>query len=150
MPPIDTDPDAVAALLRTRTMDENGVEGGVFTETTRPTLEQVEHLVEEARRKVVGIIGTAEPCTADLTADAANVVHLRAAMLVELSYFPEQINTNRSPYEQLKDLYDTDVKSLAEAIAETCGTGIGEEGVNNQVPSYGYGEAPVIGKRTVW
>lgn len=148
--PIETDINAVAAILHARTKDDVGNELGVFTSATRPTAAQVTDLLIRAKRSVVNVIGTAEPCTADLAADAANLIHLRAAMMVELSYFPEQVASNRSHYEQLKALYDGDIVTLAEAVAEICGTGTGEPGVGGQLPAYDYGESPTIGKRTVW
>ncbi len=150
MPEITPDITKVSALLRTRTKDDVGGEAGEFSEATRPTDTQVIALLEDAANLVTGKIGTTEPCTDALATDAAHVIHLRTALMIEISYFPEQINSNRSPYEQIKALYDTDLKDLIEAIAETCGGGIGEPGVGNGMPSYDYGNAPIIGKRTVF
>lgn len=150
MASISTSITAVAALLRTRTKDDVGNELGVFSSATRPTADQVAELLAEATRRVVSMIGTDEPCEEDLALDAATLIHQRTAMMIELSYFPEQINTDRSPYQQIKELYDGDIKSLIEAVAERCGTGVGEEGVGSQVPLFDYGDSVLIGKRTVW
>jgi hypothetical protein len=48
---------------------------------------------------------------------------LYTAMLVELSYFPNQIGSDRSPYEKYKELYDEGMEALTEAIAENCDSG---------------------------
>ena len=149
MPAITPDITKVSALLRTRTKNDVGSEAGEFSTTTRPTLVQATALLGDAKNIVTGKIGTAEPCTDELALDAAHVIHLRCALMIELSYFPEQINTNRSPYEQIKALYDSDLRDLIEAIAEECGTGIGEPGLGGQMPSYDYGDSELIGKRTV-
>lgn len=148
MPEIVPDIANVSALLRTRTKDDVGNETGVFSANTRPTLASATALLNKAKGIVVGKIGTSEPCTSELATDAAGVIEQRCALMIELSYFSEQINTNRSPYEQIKALYDQDLKDLIEAIAEQCGSGIGEPGTNGQLPSYDYGNAPILGKRT--
>lgn len=148
--PIETSADAVAAILRTRTKDDDGNESGVFSADTRPTLAQVEEILAEAKRVVVSAIGTDEPCEQDLADTAATLAHQRAVLMIELSYFPEQINTNRSPYDQIKSLYDQDIKSLVEAVAERCGTGIGEPGVSGQLPLWDYPNSRPMGMGTVW
>lgn len=148
MAEIVTSVQEVADLLRARTKVSLGDESGAFSANTRPTSDQVTSILAQAKRTVVGAIGTSTPCTDDLAATTAAVIHQRAAMQVELTYYPEQVNTNHSPYEQLKDLYQEELKQLIEAIAETCGKGIGAEGISNQLPSFGYGNAPLLGKRT--
>lgn len=93
----------VAALIRARTKDKNGNEVGVFTADTRPSdvqcQEAIDHAVTALQEKV-GVIG----------ADCADVAQLAAtygaAAEIELSYFPEQSRTDRSPYTYLLNRYE--------------------------------------------
>jgi hypothetical protein len=88
----------VAALIRARTKDGNGQELGTFTPATRPTdaqaKEAIEHAVIAVHEKV-GAIGAGCADTARLAAAYG------AAAEIELSYFPEQARTDRSPYQFL-------------------------------------------------
>lgn len=149
----------VAAYVRARTKNKLGVEVGTFNsellgerERTRPSAEQVEQLLTDAVGTVISDIGTDDPCTAPLTAKANGLVALRAAMQVELTYFPEQVAQGRSPYKELKELYDDDVEKIVKGIAANCGGG-GDSGSTDDtvLPSFGY-EIPtqVVGRKTVW
>ena len=95
----------VAALLRARTKDNVGNELGEFTANTRPTANEVAKLIEAARHDVITLVG--EDFDPTLWPQARNATLYRAAMFVELSYYPEQINTERSPYIQMKELYES-------------------------------------------
>jgi Concanavalin A-like lectin/glucanases superfamily len=104
-PSVDFSPtvDDVAAIIRARTKDSNGNEVGTFTDATRPTNSQaqeaINHQVVLVHQKV-GRVGTA---CADLARMAAAI---GAAAEIELSYFPEQARTDRSPYTYLIARYD--------------------------------------------
>ncbi|NAZ73858.1 hypothetical protein GTQ99_00235 [Kineococcus sp. T13] len=68
---------------------------------------------------------------------AAELVALRAAMAVELSYFPEQIQTDSSPYDRLKELYDQGVKAALPRVTEESGEDpTGEDGY--KLPAFGF------------
>jgi hypothetical protein len=71
-------------------------------------------------------------------AAAGSAVLLRAAMLVELSYFPEQVRSDRSPYPELKALADD-----ALTAALTCVTSGGEAGSTEGGAGYSYHSLPV-------
>lgn len=102
--------DAVGSILRARTRDTQGNELGTFNGSTRPTDVQVAELIATAVGDVASavVVDVIEP----LWGSASSVATYRAAMLVELSYFPEQVATGRSPYEQLRELYLDSLKSL--------------------------------------
>lgn len=129
-------PDDVAALLRARTQDDTDVEVGHWTDTTRPTQAEVERLLAMAQAIVLGQTGPLTPevlvCVSvdDIMTQAATVVALLAAMLVELSYFPEQVQSTRSAYEQYRDLFwGPDGKSgmvgdLVASVAECVAGGV--------------------------
>jgi hypothetical protein len=116
-------PDDVAALLRARTKDADGHELGVFTDTTRPTADQVDELIALAYGDVSSQTGA---YLDDRTAPAAqSMVALRAAMFVELSYFPEQVRSDRSAYPEYERLYTAGMTALGDAIdGNTAGSGI--------------------------
>lgn len=109
MPVDDYTPEVqdVADHLSARTRDKNGAEAGTFNSDTRPTDEQVERLITKAAGTVSLRIGDDIP--AALFEEAQDVVALRAAMLVELDFYPEQVSSDRSPYAELKELYDEQI-----------------------------------------
>lgn len=102
--------DAVGSILRARTRDTQGNEVGTFNAFTRPNDDQVDGLIITAARDVSAAVGIDLP---EVLWEAGGIVaSYRAAMLVELSYFPEQVATGRSPYEQLRALYEESLLSL--------------------------------------
>jgi hypothetical protein len=109
--------DDVALLLRARTKDDQGHEVGTFDDATRPTADQVEEHITAA----VALVGTRLPPTDQLPPELlpalTSVVAYRAAMRIEKSYFPEQVRSDRSPYEQLRQEYLDDLAALTEAAA---------------------------------
>lgn len=100
-------PTDVARLLRARTKDSHGTELGDWSDDTRPTAEEVDGLIDEALGPVLAQLGRLEdPLWADLLGGARHLVTLGAACLVEKSYFPEQVNSERSAYAVYKVEYD--------------------------------------------
>ena len=106
----------VANLLRARTKDSSGNEVGTFDDATRPTDDQVEEHIDAA----VALVGARLPPTADLPPDLqpaiAELVAYRAALRIEKSYFPEQVRSDRSAYDQLRQEYLDDLQALLDAI----------------------------------
>jgi hypothetical protein len=96
--------EEVSALLRARTKDSTGNERGVFTEDTTPDADGAQRLIEIATGIVATSIGEDIPDV--LIPQAQTVTSWLAAMLIELAYFPEQVATDRSAYQQYKELYD--------------------------------------------
>jgi hypothetical protein len=131
--------DEVARLLRARTKDATGTEVGAWTSDTRPSLSEVEDLIDQAVELMQARTGTdlAEPCASG----AHRLAGLLAAMLVELSYFPEQVNSDRSAYPEYKRLYDDGMNALAECIAQSGEGGRTGYGLN-------YYSVPVIPETT--
>jgi hypothetical protein len=112
-------PDAVAQLLRARTKDSDGVELGVWTDDTRPTLTEVQGIIDTAVGNLAAAVGTVlqDPCREGATGCAA----LLAAMMVELSYFPEQVRSDRSAYSEYKTLYDEQLTALRACVEASSG-----------------------------
>src|SRR5262245_46024002 len=106
----------VARLLRARTKDKNGIEVGDWSVDTRPTPTQVQDLLDMAYGDVVAQAGTADVLSGTNEQAARTMVALRAAMFVELSYFPEQVRSDRSAYPEYKRLYDDGMRALLDAI----------------------------------
>jgi hypothetical protein len=114
----------VATILRARTQALN-TESGAFSDDTRPTKGQVQILIGQAVNEIAARLGTDELATDDLRAYARELVAIRAAMAVELSYFPEQTDTDQSAYEHLRELFETGLKALIDALPDTSATAKG-------------------------
>lgn len=156
------DVDAVGAILRTRTRLAGGQEAGTFLSaaadpTTTPTAEQVNELITDAVADLGAALGPdipdapGEDPTAYRTA-AARLAALGAALEVELTYFPEQVATGRSPYPQLLERYNARRKALLEAIVEIGGGAGGGEsaGGGAGMPSGGGFPSTAIGMEQAW
>lgn len=118
-----TTPDTVAVILRARTQSTEGRELGLWTEDTRPTVLQVEATIDFAHQVVAMQVGweCPEPCL-----EAYGIaVALEAACLIEKSYFPEQIESRRSAYEELRAESDSMRGNLLRCISDG-GLGPGE------------------------
>lgn len=78
----------VANHLRARTRGPSGAELGTFTDATVPTDEQVTGIIDMAVPFVSGMLGAIpEGCAQGARA----LVALKAAEMIEISYFPEQL-----------------------------------------------------------
>lgn len=126
---------SVGTILRARTVDANGNELGTFTADTRPTAEQVQELLDEAVGRLASEVGS--DIDAKFWAQARSVAALDAALTVELTYWPEQVATGRSPYEQLKELHTERRAALVKAVSEE-GDDTDEEVGGAGSPSYGF------------
>jgi hypothetical protein len=136
----------VGAILRARTKDSNGAELGTFTANTRPTGDQVDELIETAISDLESEVGSVP----DKLQDAARrVAAIGTALLVELSFFPEQIANGRSPYDQLKELYDSRFTRLKAQIDEV--NSGGEVGASDALlPEYSFPELNSLGWSVQW
>jgi len=105
--------ESVAALLRTRT-NAGGEERGIFDADTRPTGDQVTELIGQAVGDVISRVGEDIPPAKQ--SEATRLAALQAAALVELSYFPNQIDSDRSAYRQYTAMYLAGVTALQGAI----------------------------------
>lgn len=132
-------PDQVAQLLRARTKNSSGEEVGAWTSDTRPTLAEINGIIATAVNDLASSIGPVVPdaCSSGATGTAA----LLAAMLVELSYYPEQVRSDRSAYQEYKALYDGQVVALQRCVEAGGGGEGGGEG-------YTYYSLPVVPETT--
>jgi hypothetical protein len=102
----------VAALIRARTKVAGGREVGTFTNSTRPTGDQVDTLIEFALDDVLGKVATPEAGSV-YEARVRGAVALYAAVLVETSYFPEQVGAaGKSASDTLMKLYESRIRAL--------------------------------------
>lgn len=120
----------VAALLRARTKVEGGNEVGTFNTRTRPTQDEVDNLIDEGLAEVLGKVNVPEAGSAR-EARVKRAVALYTAILVELSFFPEQVGSARSPASTYEKLYEKRIASL-EAESATEEVGGGGEGVTEE------------------
>lgn len=137
----------VGAEMRARTKDSHGEELGTFTEDTRPTEAEVALLIPKAVAIVAGSIGT-DPCSDELLEQAKAVAILRVAMMIERGYYPEQINTDRSPYNAYRDDYKDQLKDLVSSVAEQCGGDGTTPAGSGGLPRWNFGGPPQVGRDT--
>jgi hypothetical protein len=154
--------DEVAALLRARTQDDHDDEIGTFDDNTRPTGTEVEKIIRQAATVVYGRVGSVEDdvltCSTaqDIKDGAKYHVALLAAMLVELSYFPEQVRSDRSAFEHYRDLWDMGMDALIDAAAECRGGEVVPDEPGEGGAQYGpYWDFPrdaggLVGWQTKW
>lgn len=126
------DVDAVGALLHDRTVDDDSAEVGTFTANTRPTASDVRSLIAEAANDVAMAVGT-KFTDAKQRRAARSLITLGASLLVELSFFRDQLRNDSEAYDRAKDLYDERTKRLIEAVAES-----GEGGDGDSVATHGF------------
>jgi hypothetical protein len=138
--------DQVARKILSRTRDKYGRMIGTFTNDTAPTDDQVQEIVSDVVTEIADVVGDDIPDA--LIDDAANVVSLRAAMQIELDYYADQVNTDRSPYNQLKELYDEALAKLSSAVTGATDTDV--TGGNPATrPSFGFPD-PYFTLDRVW
>lgn len=126
----------VSELERARTKDRFGNEVGIFNENTRPTGDAVRGLIRQAADDVVMLIDVDIPPTAYDLADS--VIAIGAAMLIELSYYPEQVGTPNSAYDHWWEWYQVMLERLKlaverEALEEEMGE-VGAGGIYYKFP----------------
>jgi hypothetical protein len=121
--------EQVATLIRARTKDSNGIEVGTFDGDTRPTADQVEKTIDAS----VALVGMQLPDAAaipvELASAVAAVIALDAACRVEKSFWPEQVQTERSPYALLKTEYDEALAALLDTIEAGGTSGFGGQDI---------------------
>ena len=127
--------DDVGSILRTRTKDTNGNEIGTFNGDTRPNGGQVARLILQGAGDLALAVGSPD-LPENLWDSARTVAAYRAACLIELTYFPEQVALGRSPYTQLKELYDELLIALR--LTYRAGSGDPSPGLNDVEAAYAF------------
>jgi hypothetical protein len=120
--------DDVARLLRARTKDQFGNEVGTFDADTRPTADQVDEQIDASFTTIAIRLPPVAQLADELLPALAAVVALHAACLIEKSYFPEQVNSDRSAYAQLVAELAVDMQALsdvARGVSAAAGPGSG-------------------------
>lgn len=114
----------VGSLVRSRTTDGGGNEIGTFSDTTRPTNTQVSDLINEIVGDLYATFGSDIPDAPNSTDPtvlrkaAKRAAAYGAASMVELSFFPEQVATGRSPYKMYDEKYERAKMAVSKAISE--------------------------------
>lgn len=147
--------EEVAKLVRARTKarGSGGREVGTFDDTTRPTGDDVTGLILNAVDEVLGKVQEPEAGTA-YERRVRGAIALYTAMLVELSFYPEQVERGQSPYASYEKLYESRIKALiAEGeTGEVQGEGDGEGGGGSADASWWFPEdaGGLIGWSSHW
>jgi hypothetical protein len=107
--------DDLAALEHARTLS-GGTEIGTFDATTNPTGDQVEALIASAVNDVKSRVGVT--LTTAFAAEAKRLAALQAATLIEASFFPGELDSDRSAFRQYQAMYLSGIESLIELARE--------------------------------
>ena len=97
-----------------RTVDQYGNRLGTFTAETTPTDTEAQAIIDVTMPEIADVIGDDIP--EYLWDDAASVSSIRAAMQIEIAFFSEQIASNRSAYQPLKDKYEEVMGNLVKQV----------------------------------
>ncbi len=109
----------LANIMRARTTGPNGAATGQFTDDTEPTADQVQEAIFVALDDLTGRIGTVIP--QHQHGLARNAIAYNAAHALELGYFPEQLQSERSPAIE----YDRKWRDAMTALQQATGQGEG-------------------------
>lgn len=121
--PIPTTKD-VARKIPTRTRTRGGHLLFDFSELTEPaTFEVVDGLIDDASKWVFGQLPDQPLVDDNLLGKTKEVIILYTAMQIELGLFPEQVTANRSPYPELKKLYDAGLADLLSQVGNSVAGG---------------------------
>lgn len=90
----------VGLRLIGRTRMPNGALAGTFNQQTTPTDTTVQQIIQQQVRLLAPQMGDVPDALAD---SATALLALKAAMVVEQSYFIEQVGADLSPYKELCD-----------------------------------------------
>jgi hypothetical protein len=119
-----------------RTRLENGLNAGTFTRETIPTAEQVTEVINQAVSLMRPRLGP----VADAMADQAQALTaLRCAYMIELAYFPEQVETSISPYNALRMEFKDELANWDEAargMEPNSGANVASIKVHTEYPGY--------------
>lgn len=125
----------VGMRLHMRTITAQQQYLGTFTDDTLPTGEQVEAYLRAAHNEVYGRVGAQTDPVKIRKANETIIIY--ASMLIELSHFADQIRQGRSPYEELKKLFDANISSLL-GLTEDGGPTTPPDETGYKQPSYGF------------
>jgi len=111
----------IAVHIRNRTVERATNRFiGTFTDKTRPTEEEAWEAAELAINDIIADTGRLD--RVGISADSHRAVRalasLRAAMIIERSFYGEQIGTNKSPYQALERDWERRGPKIVNAIAE--------------------------------
>lgn len=112
--------DDVAALLQERTW-ANGVQQGTFNADTTPTADQAQRLIDLAVEDVLIAFGGTVPDGYE--SRARMLATLRAATLIENSFFRRDVESGTSPYAQYQAMYLADLERLGDDPGVNLGAG---------------------------
>lgn len=105
--------EEIASLESTRTTAGGGGDVREFTDTTRPSIEEVEELIEQAAPAVLSQLG--ETHFSDAHFDRArHATSLYTSLLIEGSYFREELD--RGSADLWRTLFNSTIVSLQDSI----------------------------------
>lgn len=108
----------VAALIHARTKNQYDKLEGTFTTETRPTATQVTALIDRSAQVVSLELGVPQSRMGSLLDQAKAVVAVRTAWQIEVSFFPNQVESGDSSAANLREMYESDLALLGIAARD--------------------------------
>jgi hypothetical protein len=130
----------IGALLHARTTIEGGSEAGTFNDDTHPTGAQVQAMIDLATPAM--LVQLPEDTPVGLYGTVRLVVALQVAVMLERSYFPEQVAQGSSPVEGFEAQLATTMAALLSAAADNQVGGTRVYGVPITTPTATYAADP--------
>lgn len=129
----------VASVIWARTKTAGGQQIGTFDDTTRPTGDQVDDLIDLALSDTAAALGQDIPAL--LWKGVSMLVAINTANIIQASYWPEQVEANQASFEFWTNWYTQGLERMAQAIeAINDGDEEGADGVAT-LPMWGDGDA---------
>lgn len=110
----------VAVHIRARTVERaTNAFAGTFTDNTRPTGEEawesIDQAVDDVKSETGSLPNNLQP---EALKAVRALIALRAAMIIERSYYPEQVGANKSPYPALERDWIRRLPGVVQAVKE--------------------------------
>lgn len=149
--------EQVAGLLRNRTVDSNNNYLGTFTDKTTPTRQAAESLIRDAVIEAYPSFGSDIPDAPGSDPDALRVaatrtVAYRAAVLIEESFFSQDVSRGNSPADRYQESWAQGLKRVASAIDSQGGNAPGGDAEGTMFAEFVFAEddGGMIGWGTRW
>lgn len=148
--------DDIAAVLHARLVEAGGARAVTFTDDTQPTATQVETLIAQQSALVLVDTGPLDALacasSANILAAARALIAQRVALIVELSYWPEDVGDERNASQAWNLLVERDQPKVVAAARECRAASNADDDDAGPAmrPRGSFGAPITVGRKTRW